>query len=297
MSAGKKLRDLLNAEGVIFSGGAFDAASAKMLELCGFGSIYCSGFAITGSLYGRPDGGFIDLTTNLMVTRHIARSVEIPVLADIDTGYGNAANVAHTVREFETIGAAGVVLEDQIAPKRCPGITESLDVISFDEAVGKVRAAVDARSSRDFVIVARTDSAGDEVLRRTEAFAKVGADMVVPISKAWTRPEDYLDFIRASSLPVCINIGTSRLMTGSRPELTVRDLIDAGCKYINFSLAPFYASLAGMETVLKQLIGAQDYGAIADQVYPHKAGMALVGVDRMHATVRDYSVAFADDQA
>src|SRR5437763_4079155 len=157
MSSIKRLRQLLNGPGVIRSLGAHDVFTARLVEAAGLETVFLGGFGTSASLLGLPDVGLITLTEMTDAVRRMAQSVAIPVVADGDTGHGDLHNVVRTVREFERAGAAGILLEDQVTPKRC-GHFEGKQVIPTEEMVLKLRAALAARRDADFVIVARTDS-------------------------------------------------------------------------------------------------------------------------------------------
>src|ERR671930_1553817 len=156
MSA-KRLRELLRRPGVIRSLGAHDVFTARLIERAGLETVFVGGFGTSASLLGLPDVGFLTLTEMADAVRRMAQRVDIPVVADGDTGHGDLHNVARTVREFEGAGAAGILIEDQVTPKRC-GHFQGKQVIPADEMVLKLKAALDARRDPDFVIVARTDA-------------------------------------------------------------------------------------------------------------------------------------------
>jgi 2-methylisocitrate lyase-like PEP mutase family enzyme len=152
-----RLRELLAGEDPVVAPGAYDALSAQLVEAAGFPAVYMTGFGVTASLIGRPDVGLLTMTEMVQTARRICSAVGVPVIADADTGYGNALNVIRTVREYEAAGVAGIHLEDQVAPKRC-GHLDGKQVIPADTMVDRVRAAVAARSNDDFVLIARTDA-------------------------------------------------------------------------------------------------------------------------------------------
>ena len=156
VKATRQLRKLMERPGVIRTLGAHDTLTAVMIEQVGFESVFISGFGVSASLYGLPDLNFVSLDEMVAATRRMAHRVSIPVLADADTGHGDLHNAMHCVAEFEGTGAAGIILEDQTFPKRC-GHFGGKEVISADEMVIKIKAAVSARNDPDFVIVARTD--------------------------------------------------------------------------------------------------------------------------------------------
>src|SRR5437868_15020752 len=156
MTTTHRLRELLNGPAVIRSLGAHDVFTARLIEAAGLETVFLGGFGASASLLGLPDVGFITLSEMADAVRRMALRVRIPVVADGDTGHGDLHNVARTVREFERAGAAGILLEDQVAPKRC-GHFEGKQVIPSAEMVLKLRAALDARRDPDFTIIARTD--------------------------------------------------------------------------------------------------------------------------------------------
>jgi methylisocitrate lyase len=176
-----QLKRLIADRELLVMPGAYDALSARLAEEAGFKAVQASGANIVLCHYGVPDYSLVSAREMAEHTGRIARAVEVPVMGDADTGFGNAVNAYLTVREFERVGAAGVNIEDQVVPKRC-GHLEGKTLLGFDEAVAKIEAAADARVDKDFVINARTDAlsvAGlDEVIRRGNAFLKAGATMV-----------------------------------------------------------------------------------------------------------------------
>ncbi len=175
-----RLRELLSGERMLLAPFTYDGFTARIAQEAGFDAVYMSGFA-TSMSRGLPDVGLLTQTEMVQNAASIASVVDVPVVADADTGYGNAINVHRTVREYERAGVAGVHVEDQVAPKKC-GFFEGKQVIDVDEAASKIRAAVEARSDDDFVVIARTDALAvngwDDVERRCRAFVDAGADLV-----------------------------------------------------------------------------------------------------------------------
>jgi carboxyvinyl-carboxyphosphonate phosphorylmutase len=176
-----RLRELLAGDDPIVAPGAYDALSARLIEEAGFPAVYMTGFGVTGSLLGRPDVGLTTMTEMVQAAARIRAAVDIPVIADADTGYGNALNVIRTVREYEAVGVAGIHLEDQVAPKRC-GHLEGKQVVPADAMVDRVRAAVAARRNPDFLLIARTDARAveglDAAIDRARRYRDAGADML-----------------------------------------------------------------------------------------------------------------------
>lgn len=181
----KRLRELLAHQAPVWAPLVYDSLSARIAEAVGFQALFVSGYAVSVSLLGMPDAGFTTLNEVVTVSHNIANAVSVPVIVDIDTGWGNALNVRRTIREFVQGGVAGVLLEDQVAPKRC-GHVAGKQLISLEEAVGKYRAAADVKNELDpdFVVIARTDARTavgggmQEALYRAKAYATAGADMV-----------------------------------------------------------------------------------------------------------------------
>jgi 2-methylisocitrate lyase-like PEP mutase family enzyme len=172
------LKNLI-ANKMVIAPGAYDSIGARLIEQAGFEAVYMTG-AGTSAARGFPDFGLLDMGEMVSNAAGMARSISVPLIADADTGYGNELNVTRTVREFESRGVAGIHIEDQVAPKRC-GHLDGKEVISREEFVSKVRAAVEARRSEEFIIIARTDSRAmlglDEAIERAKAALSAGADM------------------------------------------------------------------------------------------------------------------------
>ena len=179
MSSAKILRQLMK-QGLVLAPGVYNALFAKAVESTGFEAVYVTGFG-TAARYGYPDVGLITQTEMAQNLRHICRATELPVIADADTGYGNIINVRRTVREYERAGVAGFHIEDQVFPKKC-GFMEGKAVIPLEEHAQKIRAALDARSNPDTIIIARTDALApngwEDALTRARAYHSVGADLI-----------------------------------------------------------------------------------------------------------------------
>jgi 2-methylisocitrate lyase-like PEP mutase family enzyme len=224
-----QLRKLLNAPGVIRSLGAHDVFTARLIEAAGLETVFLGGFGTSASLLGLPDVGFITLSEMADAVRRMALRVSIPVVADGDTGHGDLHNVVRTVREFERAGAAGVLLEDQVTPKRC-GHFAGKQIIPADEMVLKLRAALAARTDPDFVIVARTDARAvegiDGAIARANRYGAAGADVCF-IEAPQSRAE--LEQIpREVRHPLLVNM----LSGGVTPILPVEELGRLGYKIV-----------------------------------------------------------------
>jgi 2-methylisocitrate lyase-like PEP mutase family enzyme len=215
-----QLRQLLRGGKTLVKPGAYNALSAKIIEKAGFSCCGVTGYGVSASLLGKPDVGLITLDEIVMITRYIARAVKIPVIADADTGFGNAINVMRTVEDFITAGAAAIHIEDQVAPKRC-------------EMVGKLRAADRVRRELDpdFVLIARCDARGvaggsvDELIRRANAYLEAGADMIFP--EALTSEAELERCAKEIKGPLHFN------RTGVSPRLHVSRLNELGIAMVS----------------------------------------------------------------
>lgn len=178
----QKLRKLLSQDYAVCAPGIYDGYGARLVENAEFPACYMTGNGVSASLLGLPDVGLVDLTMIADHARRVASCINIPLICDADTGYGNVVNMRRTIAEFESAGVAAIHIEDQISPKRCAQMPGDRTVLEFNQAVAKIAAASAARSDSDFVLIARTDCVGamgiDEAVRRTKAFAAEGADVV-----------------------------------------------------------------------------------------------------------------------
>tara|TARA_E500000178_G_scaffold20126_1_gene18903 strand:+ start:783 stop:1655 length:873 start_codon:yes stop_codon:yes gene_type:complete len=169
-----------------FLAGCYDAMSGLLAEKAGFKAVMSSGFAVSAAHLGFPDVELYTMTENLTVVRNICGAVSIPVIADTDTGYGNAINIMRTVREFENAGVSGMIFEDQLSPKKCAACANRIELLGVEEAVGKIRAAVEARQNPDTIIIARTDEVDeDAAIARAKLYVEAGADLIQPISRCF----------------------------------------------------------------------------------------------------------------
>ncbi len=221
----QQLRKRLTRGEMIVAPGIYDAYGARFVEQAGFDCVYMTGNGVSASLLGKPDVGLIDLSLFAAHAHRAAACVNIPLICDADTGYGNAVNVAYTVREFEAAGVAGIHIEDQVAPKRCGHLPGSRPVISMEEHTGKIEAAVTARRDPDFIIIARTDAAAgmglDEAIRRGKNYRRAGADVIfVELKNSPTILQDMRRVTAEIDAPCLINIdGGGTLGALSVPEI------------------------------------------------------------------------------
>lgn len=242
-------RVLEGAHTLVFPG-VYDTLSAKLAERAGFELLFVSGFAVSATLIGEPDMGFLTQTEVIDRARQICRSVTIPVIVDADTGYGNALNVARTVDELIATGAAGCFLEDQVWPKKC-GHMRGKRVVAREEYLQKIEAAVDARGDRDFFIVARTDAIAsmgvDEALARATLARDLGADGT--FIEAPRSHEELAEIGRRAPKPTVANM----VEHGRTPVLPREELATLGFQLVLYPLTGLSAAAKALETVYHEL--------------------------------------------
>jgi 2,3-dimethylmalate lyase len=247
-----RLRELLAGPGPLLAPGAYDALSARLIERAGFDAVYMSGFGSTASLIGRPDVGLLSATEMIDNARRIAAAVDLPVIADADTGYGNAINVLRTVQLYEQAGVAGIHLEDQVSPKRC-GHLSGKAVIPAEEMIGKIRAAVAARTDPDLVLIARTDAAAveglDAAVARARGYAAAGADLL--FVEAPTSEDDVAAVAEAlrGVAPLVFNWAEG----GRTPPLPLARIAELGFTLVLFPIGTLLAAAAGIRALLAGL--------------------------------------------
>lgn len=221
--------------------GTINAYSALLAQRAGFRALYLSGAGVANASLGLPDLGITTLDDVLTDARRITSRVDLPLLVDIDTGWGGAFAIARAIRELERAGAAAVHLEDQVAAKRC-GHRPGKQLVPVDEMCDRLRAAVDAKTDSDFVVMARTDAAASEgiagAIARAQAYVTAGADMI--FAEALTSVEHYREFTRAIAVPVLANLTEF----GQTPLLTVEELRATGVALVLYPLSAFRAMSA-----------------------------------------------------
>jgi methylisocitrate lyase len=235
---------------IIVLPGVFDALSAKIAEHVGFEAMFQTGYGSSAALLGMPDYGLLNSGETVDNAMRIIRAVSVPVLVDADTGYGNPLNVWRLVRDLESLGAAGIFLEDQVWPKRC-GHMRGKDVIAKDEYISKLKAALEARQSKDFIIVARTDARApiglDEAIERGKAYRKAGADVIfVEAPRSVEELKKVADEIDA---PLVANM----IEDGVTPNLSASELLQLGYRIAVFPLSAIYSATFAMRQVLTEL--------------------------------------------
>lgn len=244
-----RLRALL-AQGTVVMPGAFNAITAKIVQDVGFSAVYVSGAGLSNGVAGYPDIGFMSSTEMATQAGYIARSVNIPAIADADNGYGEAVNVFRTVQEYERNGLSGLHLEDQVIPKRC-GHLDGKQVISVEHMREKIAAAVQARVNPDFLIIARVDAKAvygfDDAVKRAHAYLDAGADMI--FGEALTTREEFAEFGRQVKAPLLANMTEF----GKTPYLTVQEFESFGYNIVIFPMTAFRIMMKAVEDSLRVL--------------------------------------------
>lgn len=274
MSTRKKLRSLVEQRRGLLVPGVFNALSARVVEDLGFEALYVSGAGISNMFLGLPDQGFVGLNEIADHTARIRDAVGLPLLVDADTGFGNALNVRHAVRVLERAGADCIQLEDQLAPKRC-GHFSGKEVVPLDEAVGKIKAAVDARTDADLLIMARTDACATEgfeaALERAHKLGEAGADIL--FVEAVQSMQDIKSLPDRLAKPQLMNL----VIGGKTPIAGAQELAQMGFAVILYANAALQGAVAGMQ---RALVALRDSGRLDEDptlVVPFDERQRLVG--------------------
>jgi len=246
-----RLRELLSRPEPVLAPGAYDALSARLAEQAGFEAVYMTGFGTSASLLGRPDIGLLTFSEMVDNARRIVQAVGVPLIADADNGYGNPINVIRTVKEYEAAGVSAIHIEDQVMPKKC-GHMEGKEVIKASEMVEKVRAAVEARHSEEFVIIARTDARAvegmDGALERARLYREAGADVL--FVEAPQSEEEVAAVAEAfPEVPLLFNWVES----GKTPPVSLERLKELGFRLIIFPVSALLAATVSMREVFARI--------------------------------------------
>lgn len=266
MTKARRFRDLLASGEILVSPGVYDGYSAKLVEQAGFKTACTTGAGIANARLGVPDVGVMGLGENLEACRVLARSIDIPLMADADTGYGNPVTVYHTARLFEETGVVGINIEDQVSPKRCGHMTGK-EVIDMREMARKIEAACCARHDDDFVILARTDAIAvegiDGAIRRARLYASAGADLV--FADAIRSEEEIERLVDAVPVPVSVNMGFGIRARPTTPLIPIRRLAELGVQRVTLPRMLPAAAILGMRKALEVLGASKDSGEIVDR--------------------------------
>jgi 2-methylisocitrate lyase-like PEP mutase family enzyme len=280
------LRRLADARRGVLVPGAFNALSARVVEDLGFDAIYVTGAGVTNMWFGLPDQGFMGLHEIADHTARIRDAVGLPLIVDADTGFGNALNVRHTVRVLERAGADCIQFEDQVAPKRC-GHFSGKDVISTEEAVDKIKAAVDARTDADLLVMARTDAAAtlgfEAAIERAQKFSEAGADIL--FVEAVTTAEQIRALPRRLAKPQLMNM----VIGGKTPIFGAEELAGLGYGIVLYANAALQGAVAGMQKALTVLRETKRIDEDPALVVPFAERQRLVRKPELDALEKRYA--------
>ncbi len=282
-----RLRQLVEARKGLLVPGCFNALSARVIADMGFEAVYLSGAGLTNMQMGLPDLAFIGLQDVAQATAQIRGAVDLPLIVDADTGFGNAINVSHTVRTLERAGADAIQLEDQVFPKRC-GHFNGKDVAPLGEMIGKIQAAVDARTDPNFLIIARTDARSvhgfDAAIERAARMAEAGADLL--FVEATESAEEVRKLPALLPRPQVMNI----VIGGKTPQLPQSELASLGFGVVLYANTALQGAVLGMQRALGEL---QAQGILQEDpslVIPFKERQRLVDKPRFDAMETRYAV-------
>ena len=282
------LRELFEAGQMVLAPGCYDALGARLVEEAGFPAVYMTGFGSAAARLGRPDVGLMTLPEMVDNARRIAQAVELPVIADADTGYGNPINVIRTVREYESSGVAAIHLEDQVMPKKC-GHMEDKQVVPAGEMAAKVSAAVAARRSDEFLIIARTDARAVEgleaALERARLYRQVGADAL--FIEAPQSTEEIEEVAQAfPGVPLLFNYAEG----GKTPAVTHEFLRELGFSLVIFPISTLLVATAAMRSLLARIKAEGTSIDVLPSLLPFEHFLSFIGT----AEIRELEQRFAD---
>ena len=285
MSPRQMLRQLLRRDKLLAAPGCFDGLSARLVQEAGFETAYLSGGAVARSM-GIPDIGLVTMSESIERAAQVVSAVKLPIIADADTGYGNAVNLVRTVREFERVGVAAIHIEDQITPKRC-GHLDGKEVIPIAEMEMKLKAALGARTDADFGIIARTDARGvhgfDEAIERARMFAKLGVDAV--FVEAPQSEEELAEIPRRlPGIPLLVNV----FKGGKTPMLPMQRLQEMGYRIAIYPSETQRAAIHAMRAALNTLKRDGTTASIDDRLTTFKERDRVVGLDDWQTIEREY---------
>ena len=281
-----QLRTLLQNPGIIMAPGAYDCLTARIIQNAGFPAVYMTGAGTSVATLGYPDLALATMSEMVGNAGDIAAAVDVPVIADADTGYGGILNIQRTIRQYQRAGVAGVHIEDQEFPKRC-GHLDNKRVIGIDEMVGKIRAAADARTDDDFVIIVRTDALAvtgwDDTMRRCEAFTRAGADVL--FVEAIRSPEEAERVVASVELPLLYNY----VETGKSPLFTANELEQLGFKLVIYPASALLTVGKVVAGLMAELKAKGSTAHLVDNMITLQGCFELMGLSEMLATDESYS--------
>lgn len=286
MTPTQTLRKLFKDNKMLVAPGAHDVLTARVIEKCGFDAVYMTGYGQAASHLGRPDVGLICFSEMLARAANMVEAVSVPVIADADTGFGNAVNVIRTVRSYQKAGVAAIQLEDQVSPKRC-GHMVGREVVSKAEMLGKIKAAVDARFDPDFMVIARTDARTvlglDEALDRALAYEEAGADIIFVES-----PESAAEML-AINKTIKKSYTLANMVEGGRtPLLPNSELAEMGYNLAIYPTASTYLTAKAMFDLMNGLKKEGTTAGLMDQMLTFSEFNELIGLGEVNALGEKY---------
>ena len=283
MNSVKRLRKMLKEPGIIVVPGVYDSLTAKIAEQAGHQAILAGGYAMVASLLGQPDMGIITLNEMADTVHRMSMVVDLPIIADIDTGYGGILNVIRTVKELESAGASAVQIEDQVFPKRA-GLTPGRQVIPTERMIEKLHAAVDTKKNPDFVIIARTDAQPlEEAIERANKYYETGADVLI-IEDLHSR-EEMIKINKEVRGPTL----TGMVEGSGYPFFSIPELEKFGFKMVYFPDSSIFAATKAVSKVMRQLKDSGTTGGMMDEMTLFEEFNELVGFNKFDSLQRKYS--------
>lgn len=279
------LKKYILEDSILIMPGAYDALSARIVELAGFKAVTVGGYSVSASFLGQPDLSFLTLTEMASFVRRIVDIVDIPVFTDGDTGHGGVLNVRYTVREIERTGAAGMFIEDQVFPKRC-GHMLNKQVIEKEEMVAKVKAALDARIDEDFIIMARTDALAvnglEDAIERANLFRQAGADLI------FVEAPTSVEQMRAITAQVNAPTLANNIEGGKSPLLSASELEEIGYSVVVFPVSSTYAVAKALGDLMAEISRTGTTAGFINRMVPFDDFNRLINLDHMRSLERSY---------
>ncbi len=276
-----KLRELLATNDYLVAPCAYDALSARAIQAAGFKVAGTTGYGMHGAVLGQPDTGLLALNETVSILSKMADAVDIPILADAEGGYGSAMNVIRTIKEYEKTGVGGLFIEDQKQPPNCPFI-KAPELVSTEEMIGKIHAAVDTRKDKDLVIIARTDAPFEEAIERANAYMEAGADMVKILPKTRAELEALPSRVNG---PIHLGLYANK---GINDGMTAADCGKLGYKIITFPMSCLFANVAATMSILQYIQENGTDEGYTGKVMQFNEYLKFIGVDEYKTLISKY---------
>lgn len=278
------LPELIARDGVIKAPGVWDGLSARLAEQAGFEALCASGFAVAAAL-GMPDAEVFTATEGVDAVRKIHEASDLPIIADIDTGYGNAINAQRTAESMRRAGVSAVFMEDQVSPKRCPiCVGDPVEVTPIVEATGKVRAAKDGLGD-DALLIARTDAVGDDALKRAEAYVDAGADLIMPVSKTFQGLDEWQRCHEIAGAPL---VASLTAWTWVEREFTEEAMAQAGIKIAMIATHGVLAAATAIRDSFTRLAAGEPLPDVSGRYMEHEDFVQMIGFPEMEQRQQKY---------